>query len=97
MSEGFKTGVVVISLAIVVFWGMLAAFTLPNREYLCKTTIEGRELCFHSNDGKYVVYYSKKIGIHNREGHFINDNETLSDDYEKIAEGYRFYNNLKCE
>jgi hypothetical protein len=97
MTNETKDDLFVTTVVVIVFYGLMVLFTSPMDSYLCEATIEGRELCFHSEDGKSVSYFKNTIGIHKREGFFLNYNETLEDDYEKIAEGYRFYNNLKCE
>ena len=78
------------------FWGFLVICTIPDYDFLTKKNIEGRELCFHTDDGYNIRYYAKSfMGSHNRMGSFKNKNETLTDDFEKIGKDYRFFDNLK--
>ncbi len=96
MNKYSLTFALVIFVIVGFVYGFTLVCTLPTYDYLCKATIEGNEYCFHSDDGKYVRYYTKSFGIHNREGYIMNDNNTLEDDYEDIATSLRFYEELKC-
>jgi len=96
MRERFASFVVGI-LIIGVFYLFILAASLPSYDYLCKADINGNDHCFHSDDGRYVQYFTRNIGIHNRQGSFINLDETLADDIKKIEEEREFINKLKCE
>jgi hypothetical protein len=87
---------------LAIFGGMVTfsylfilSFTQPRGEFLCKATIEGRELCFHSDDGKTIRYYTKRLSLHNKQGVFSNYDDTLTDDFKVIGDEYKRFDKLK--
>lgn len=96
-SEERAVALVIATVVIGFFYGFMLACLLPPYDYLCNKEIEGKDYCFHSSDGDYVVYYTKNIGIHTRQGSFYNTDDTLEDDYKVIGADIRRLENLKCD
>lgn len=75
-------------------YGMLTLISIPNKQYITRINIEGREMCFHGNSTKDIYYYEMWCGLHTHMVHVVNDAETLDDEIEKMTQEFKSYDEL---